>query len=303
MIPTVSETSWTPPELRAAALRALAAGDHFAMKRTWRLLTLVATLLCCSTAWSWGAEGHRLVGYVADAELTPKTRIAIRRILSSDSLASAATWMDEVRDTPEGRTMQRWHFVTIKACGDPAPTCKNGNCATGRIEWARDVLRSGSPEEALKALRVLVHLVGDVHQPLHAADNADYGGNGSTVINRKCVEFGATEPTACKLHTYWDSSLVKAALRGQSEKGAATAWSAAMPKLPTKDSSNAADWALESNDIGRKTAYLFDGFACKMKRQSFAADETYDELGVATVKQQIVKAGQRLARTLNAVFD
>lgn len=206
------------------------------MRRAWGLLVIAAGLICGGAAWGWGAEGHRVVGYVADAELTPKARIAVRRILKSDSLASAANWMDAVRDTPEGKSMQRWHFVTMKACGAAVPSCKNGNCAPGRIEWARDVLRTASPDDALKALRVLVHLVGDVHQPLHAADNSDYGGNGSVVTNRMCVEFGATQPTACKLHTYWDSSLVKVALRGQSEQDAAAAWSAAALKLPASDS-------------------------------------------------------------------
>ncbi|WP_056192312.1 S1/P1 nuclease [Pelomonas sp. Root1237] len=252
---------------------------------------------------AWGAEGHRLVGYVADAELSPKARIEVRRIMKADSIASVANWMDEVRDTPEGRRMQRWHFITMKACGDLLPSCKNGNCATGRIEWARDVLRTGSSDEALTALRVLVHLTGDVHQPLHAADNGDYGGNGASVTNRMCVEFGATRPSACKLHTYWDSSLVKAALRDQSERDAAATWSASAAKLPSTDSDSAADWAVESNELARQTAYQFEGFACKMKRQSFAADEAYDAVGVATVKQQIVRAGRRLARTLNSVFD
>ncbi|MBI3346967.1 MAG: S1/P1 nuclease [Burkholderiales bacterium] len=219
------------------------------------------------------------------------------------TLTSVATWMDEVRDTLDGRTMQRWHFVNIRACGPAQPSCKNGNCAPGRIEWARDVLRSGSPPEALKALRVLVHLVGDIHQPLHAAENGDYGGSGVKVPNRLCVEFGATEPTACKLHTYWDTSLVKAAARGQSESAAAAAWGAAVGALPSGDSENAFDWAKESNLLARQTSYAFDGFSCKQKHLSFEANDAYDSTGVATVQQQIAKAGKRLARTLNSIFD
>ena len=268
-----------------------------------RLAVLIVSLAICGDCWAWGAQGHRVVGYVADAELSPKTRIAVRRIMQADSLASVANWMDEVRDTPEGRSMQRWHFVSTKVCGDGEPPCKNGNCVTGRIEWARDVLRTGSPTEALKALRVLVHLVGDVHQPLHTADNGDYGGNGDVVTNRMCVEFGATQPTACKLHTYWDTSLVKTAARGLSEDAAAAAWSSAFGVLAATDSDRAADWAAESFNVARKTAYRFEGFSCKAKHLSFAATEDYDAAGVETVEQQIAKAGKRLARTLNGVFD
>lgn len=273
------------------------------MNVTMRLFALALVLSATEASWAWGAQGHRLVGYVADSELTPKTRIAVHRIMKADSLTSVANWMDEVRGTWEGKTMQRWHFVTMPACGPAQASCKNGNCAPGRIEWARDVLRTGPPSEALKALRVLVHLVGDIHQPLHAADNGDFGGNGVTVSNRQCVEFGATEPTACKLHTYWDTSLVKAAARGESEQDAAVRWSTAVGAMPATDPDEAGAWAAEANEISRRVAYNFDGFSCKKKHLSFAADDAYDTASVATVERQIAKAGKRLARTLNAVFD
>lgn len=263
----------------------------------------LVALALTSASWAWGAQGHRMVGYVADAELSPKARIAVRRIMRADSLASIANWMDEVRGTPEGRSMQRWHFVTNKVCGTGEPSCKNGNCVSGKIEWAREVLKSGSPDEALKALRVLAHLVGDIHQPLHTAENGDYGGNGVTIENRMCVEFGKTELSACKLHTYWDTELVKAAVRGQSEQAAAAAWSTALGKLPAADPNAAAAWAAESFDLAKRTAYKFDGFACKVKRGSFTATDDYDALGLATVRPQIAKAGKRLARTLNAIFE
>jgi S1/P1 Nuclease len=273
------------------------------MSRIGRWFAAAIGLAVTTASWSWGAEGHRMVGYVADAELSAKARISVRRIMNADSLASVSTWMDEVRGSPEGHTMQRWHFVSINACGAPAQKCKSGNCATARIEWARETLKTSSPEDALKALRVLVHLIGDIHQPLHAADNGDYGGNGTTVTNRLCVAFGASQPAACKLHMYWDSSMVKVALRGQSEAAAAKAWADEFPKATPSDAEMAVEWAAESNQLARRIAYRFDGFTCKAKRQSFAADDAYDALGVATVKEQIVKAGRRLAMTLNSTFD
>lgn len=273
------------------------------MSSLLRFLVSIATFVFCSASWAWGSQGHRLVVYVADAELTPQARIAVRRIMQADSLASVATWMDEVRGTPEGGAMQRWHFVTNKVCGSGEPTCKNGNCVYGRIDWARDTLKSGPPEEALKALRMLVHLTGDIHQPLHAADNGDYGGNGVEVINRMCMEFGKSTPTSCKLHTYWDTGLVKAAVRGQSEAHAAAAWSAAVGRLPATDPEPPSAWAAESFELANRAAYRFDGFSCKKRRQSFAATPAYDAEGVATVQGQIAKAGKRLARTPNAIFD
>lgn len=273
------------------------------MRLLLRCLVWLFTFVSCSASWAWGSQGHRLVAYVADAELSPKARIAVRRIMQADSLASIANWMDEVRGTSEGGAMQRWHFVTTKVCGGGEPSCKNGNCAFGRIDWARDTLKSGPPEEALKALRVLVHLAGDIHQPLHAADNGDYGGNGVVVTNRMCMEFGRSELSACKLHTYWDTSLVKAAVRGHSETDAAAAWSSAFGKLPATDPESPSAWAAESFELANRTAYRFEGFSCKQRRQSFAATPGYDAEGVTTVQGQIAKAGKRLARTLNAIFD
>jgi hypothetical protein len=265
-----------------------------------QLAVAVAALLSYSTSWAWGAEGHRMVGYIADAELSPKARIAVRRLMGDDSLASVANWMDDVRPTPEGRAMQRWHYVTKKVCGTGEPSCKNGNCVTEKIEWARSELRSG---DQMLALRVLVHLVGDVHQPLHAADNGDFGGNGVTVSNRTCREFGSPEPSACKLHTYWDTNLVKAALRGSSEAKAAQSWASAVGALPSTDPRDPASWADESFALAMTTTYAFDGFACKKGKQAFEATASYDAAGVEVVRQRIAIAGKRLARELNAAFE
>lgn len=269
----------------------------------WRLLVLLTALTASLPSWSWGGQGHRLVALIAEAELTPKARAAVDKILLGQSLAAASTWMDEVRPTPEGRAMQRWHFVGSKVCGAPRPSCKHGNCATGRIEWARELLRTGTQAESLQALRVLTHLVGDVHQPLHAADNSDYGGNGVFIANRSCVEFGNSQPTACKLHTYWDTSLVTAAIGDQSDPEAAATWAAALGALPAADSDRADDWADESARLAKSMAYAFDGFACRTRRSSMMATEAYDAQGVATVKKQIATAGKRLARLLNGIFN
>ncbi|WP_310273201.1 S1/P1 nuclease [Roseateles saccharophilus] len=267
-----------------------------------RIFAVCAGIAFSGTTWAWGSQGHRLVGLVADAELSPKARIAVHRIMGADSLTAVANWMDEVRGTPEGRSMQRWHFVTTKVCGRGEPTCKDGNCVTDRIEWARDALKSGSRADALKALSVLVHLVGDIHQPLHAADNDDHGANGVVVLNRTCAEFGSRSPTACKLHTYWDTNLVKIAARGQAEKAAANAWSKAYGPLPVTDTDAPETWAAESFQLATHTAYRFEGFACRQKHLGFEVTDEYDAVGVSTIQSQIAKAGKRLARMLNAIF-
>jgi len=78
-----------------------------------------------------------MVCYSADAELSPKARTAIRRLMGDDLVASVANWMDDVLQTPEGHAMQRWQYATEKVCGTGEPSCKNGYCLTAKIEWAR----------------------------------------------------------------------------------------------------------------------------------------------------------------------
>src|SRR5258708_1105874 len=84
------------------------------------LLIVVAALTLPTLSFAFGSAGHRLVGAVADINLTPQARIAVRRIMGSDSLADVATWMDEVRGTKEGIAMKPWHFDSVDVC-NPSP--------------------------------------------------------------------------------------------------------------------------------------------------------------------------------------
>lgn len=92
-------------------------------------------------------------------------------------------------------------------------------------------------------------------------------------------------------------------MRSQSEAAAAKAWADEVPIGLPSDAELAFAWAAKSNQLAIRRAYALDGFTCKSKRQSFAADGAYDTTGVATVKEQIVKAGRRLAMTLNVTSD
>ncbi len=273
------------------------------MRSIVQFAIVAAGVLVCKSSWCWGAEGHRIVGYVADAELTPNARLAVHRLTGTASLAAVANRMDQARRSREGRAMQRWHFVAMPLCGEALPACHDGNCVNSRIEWARDVLSAGKPDEALNAMEVLVHLVGDIHQPLHAADNGDRGGNRVTVSNRMCAKFGASRRSQCSLHAYWDTNLVKAAAKGLSEREAASRWAEDLGPLPESDPIRISDWAIEANGLARTTAYGFEGFACAAENTSLTVTEAYDASAITVVQRQLAKAGKRLARILNSVFD
>ena len=187
----------------------------------------VAALLLCLTAprgWSWGREGHRLTALVAEQYLTPETRAQIVELLHSETLADVSSWADAYRtEHPE---TGKWHYVDIpkaeakfdrlRDCpvSETDPKSPWRDCVTDRILYFEGRLgdTSLSREERAIALKFVVHLIGDVHQPFHALAD-DRGGNGITVSLRGSSLCGSFN---CNLHGVWDDSIIEE--QGLSEK-------------------------------------------------------------------------------------
>jgi hypothetical protein len=169
-----------------------------------RLLIAVAAVAAAlpSPALGWGKTGHRLVGAVADQYLSGLARAHVKQILGVETLDEASTWPDEMKSNPDPfwqRTASPWHYVTVGGFAyDHAPD--EGDAMTA-LERYSGVLRdpNASREDKQTALRFIVHIVGDLHQPLHAGKPGDRGGN-----DVKVTWFG--RPT--NLHAVWDSALV-----------------------------------------------------------------------------------------------
>ncbi|MCA6218101.1 hypothetical protein KGA65_16320 [Ideonella sp. B7] len=102
--------------------------------------------------------------------------------------------------------MDHWYFESLRACGG-ARQCDGSDCARPQIRDAIATLKSGQGDQR-KALRILVHLIGDVHQPSHTTENGDRGGNYVVILNRFCP-VSEMQSKLCKLHTYWDNKLAK----------------------------------------------------------------------------------------------
>ena len=190
---------------------------------------LVAIVMCsaCTQSWAWGREGHRLVADVAEHFLTPAAQAQIAELLAADSrsketLADVAPWADDYRQShPETAP---WHFVDIPGSAakydrdrdcpkssDPASPWRD--CVTDRILYFEGRLgdTSLSPKQRAEALKFLVHLIGDIHQPFHAMGD-DRGGNNITVVFMGSPQ---CESYHCNLHGVWDDSMI--AERGLSE--------------------------------------------------------------------------------------
>ena len=185
---------------------------------------LAAALLCLgatSTALAWAPLGHALVGELAQRHLDPKAQAEVARLLAGEptpTLAGVASWADELRNTDPERfkATSRWHYINAKGggCGfDLARDCPDGNCAVVALERQRAILADRSQPLAARrdALKFVVHLVGDEHQPMHAGNRPDSGGNRFQVSLRTSI---APEAYARKsyvdgvmgtnLHSVWD---------------------------------------------------------------------------------------------------
>ncbi len=156
-----------------------------------------ALLSASAPAHAWGAQGHRLVAEVADARLNPTARAEVDRLLATEpdaTLASIAPWADQLRakDPGLGRRSAGWHYVNIAEdnCHYEAPKhCRNGNCIVEALKAQSTILgdRSLTDGERLQALKFVVHLVGDIHQPMHAGYAHDKGGNDSSCSSATAV--------------------------------------------------------------------------------------------------------------------
>ena len=155
--------------------------------RRFRILVALLCLGIASTAFAWGRLGHALVGDLAERHLDPTAKAEIARLLAGEAdptLAGAASWADDLRDSDPARfkATSKWHYINAKGggCGfDLARDCPDGNCVVGAIEAQRAILADRSqPIEARRdALKFIVHLIGDAHQPMHAGNRPDAGGS------------------------------------------------------------------------------------------------------------------------------
>ena len=253
------------------------------MKRGLRFL-LCIVLSVPAAAWPWGAEGHRLVAQYAYQRLTAEVRAEAMRLLALEpgaSLESVSTWADETRNVGTAA----WHYINVgrsDACVIGArPVCIQGGCATGALDAQLAILKSrtASDAERLQALKWVVHLVADLHQPLHAGFGDDRGGNSYQV-----QAFGR----GSNLHSAWDSGLIR------NWPGGLEALSAEVATAPADAGAmNPADWAAESCRVASTAGFY---------PESRVVDNQYLALARPALAARLALAGKRLAVVLNSTL-
>ena len=298
--------SGTVPQRIIIGGRSMGCHPYFPRARALRRALAAGALLILGAApaepaRAWGAEGHRIVGLVAEQLLDARTRAALRAVAGDETLAELGLWLDRERDRlrVERPGSERWHYDNRPVC-EPAASleqyCADGNCATRAFERARASLADRAQPRAarLEALRIVVHVLADLHQPLHAADNDDRGGNGIEVrVGRR------SRPKP--LHAAWDSDFVKRAVRGESEAEFAerllTTHRALRDPLAA---GGIAGWEQESYELARRYAYgRLPGFACHRAPPGVVdLPPAYSDGAAEIVEERLARAGIRLAAVL-----
>jgi len=286
---------------------------------------------------AWGPEGHRAIALIADHALQQGgagARAKMLALLATDKdnrltkndIASEATWADVLREKSlEARSATNlWHSTRFKpdnpdlaiACfgrkslplGYPASRGPRDNCSVDKImQFAAELKKpETSSGEKLAAVQFLLNLVGDLHDPLHAIDHADQGGDCTA------LQIGSNPPV--RLSSYWQGTLVAEVVGPDPAKGAARI-AASVPAAESRKwaEGNPEAWARESYEIAKAVTYSFTGgppagkfsFPARKGQKEACASVNlyrvgpdYETRALAAVKQLLAKAGVRLARVL-----
>jgi S1/P1 Nuclease len=311
------------------------------------LLTAAFAFCAPSLAWAWGCEGHQVVALIAEQNLTPRALATVKQILRdgpidpslsrycqqgpADPLAYASTWADDIRAL-RGDTAP-WHYIDIPLGSSRREIAKfcplPESCVTRVITAQLAVLRSPGidPQKRAEALRFLIHFVGDLHQPLHAATNNDQGGNCVPVAffdTLPQLRNPETESYAPNLHGVWDVNILARMTRGKTTDQVASELGQSFRSRIVrwkKGSADVNEWAWESYQLAEKIVYgklpvrippesLEPVKSCaddnhvstRMLELHERLEQPYQNVAAQVVGQQIAKAGARLALLLNELW-
>jgi len=245
----------------------------------------ILILFAATHAFGWGATGHRATGYIAEQYLTAKTKKKLATILGQESLAMVSTWMDEIRSDSAYDYAITWHWTTIpdgKKYDDVAAN-PDGKVVDMIQKFITDLKgKKLSKKQEVETLKMLVHLVGDIHQPLHVGKPGDRGGND---VKLKWFR------NDTNLHSVWDSGMIDDTRLSYTE----LATSLGKPdNLTVKkwQSASVRDWAHESMTYRPQVYDIGNG--------NLSYQYGYKYFSIA--KQRMLQAGVRLAGVLNSIY-
>lgn len=246
---------------------------------------------------AWGPVGHHIVALLAESRLKPAARAQVEALLGKDGFVPASTWADDIRKAhPE---TYNWHFVDIPIdkktyqANRDCPATARGDCVIAELVRAQSLLRdpAAANDVRAEALKFVIHFVGDLHQPLHAIDNADRGGNDTRVL--------MADGRLSNLHAIWDSFLIQS--RGLDEAGYAAMLGRDLTQHPLDPGPiDFVKWAEEAHQVAVDVVYAFPGFTPGAPpKEPIRLADAYFRRAAPVADRQLELAAVRLAALLN----
>ena len=261
------------------------------MKLLKKLVVSVALLSTPFAVSAWGTLGHRISGQIADSYLNPKARLAIKSILGNESLALASNWADFIKSDTSYKYLYDWHFVDFErpyAYPEMVEFLEHDNNvdAYTKLKFLTAELKKKNltAKDKLLYLRMLIHIVEDIHQPLHTGHVSDKGGN-----DVKLKWFGKDS----NLHSVWDTELINNQELSYTEYVAAINHPTLTQRSQWKKDP-ITKWIFESSQLADKIY--------KETKPGENLSYNYNFKFIDTVNQQLLKGGVRLAGLLNEIF-
>lgn len=251
----------------------------------------VAIILIALTLVSWGVTGHRSIAKIAENHLSAKAKIAVKDILGDEEFPLVSTFADEIRYDSKFSSTGKWHYVNLPLglnYDDFVNYVKEDNSLNVYKALMFNIKNlqstTSTPEEKAFALKMVIHLVGDLHQPMHVSQAEDLGGN------KIKLKFQGKETN---LHSLWDSGLIE--YNGFTFTEMATA-------LDNVSAAKVKEW--QSDDVFK---WLYESYQISSQlytevKDGQELDYTYYPIHAEIYKLRVQQAGIRLAGLLNSFY-
>ena len=232
----------------------------------------------------WGNTGHRIVGKVAETYLTKNAKVQIKKLMGHHDLSRMSNWADEIKSDPNWKHANDWHWCTVPD-EEEYEKGKHQGLAVEKVKEFTSTLKNKktSKEEKQIALKFLVHLIGDLHQPLHVGNGEDRGGN-----SVRLKWFGEST----NLHSVWDSKLIEYQKLSYSEYANYLLLDEDRGKIRQWQADSLLTYIHESRDLRRQ---CYDYEKDNLKWEYFYANK-------GLLEQRLLQAGVRLSGELNRIF-
>lgn len=259
-----------------------------------RLIVLLSLFMCSSPVTAWWGKEHEIIALIAEKNLSKQAIAKIDILLEGDTLSEVANWADSVKSQSKWSHSKRWHYINI----EKGETIDQYQVSVGGdILWALDYFywqigeTTRSLQQRREALMFFVHLVADIHQPLHVGVLGDAGGNKKMVIWKK-------QNRIVNLHKVWDGLLSSPTISSYE-------YAEKINNISTKNRqlwlhSSFKDWAKESMEL-HSVVYKFGDQEQQKKSLYLGSDYQDENWPIAEIR--ILQAGVRLAHYLNRVFE